>query len=503
MLERKLNLNDKKNKQKAFMHYVVFQTHMTDLAQVASGRALTPEKALKRMLEAKDFFQKTSDSYQLRFSWPHKTGGRPVTINATPTKLEFYYHDNVFLTMKLASDNKMTVEAYDKAEWRDKDIHEIVSNFSEALQISPSLMPPALKTKLYHFDKETFTNKMASCADYNVTYRIQNLFLDNGRQRLNDFTLRLDWPFQGVTHKLKLIFSRAERFSRDFNGGEPYSWLMPEESLLAYFPHYGDAHVKPGQYYYDLRAYEITKTEAGKEEREVLAAWLSQDAFVGELRTVNSGVRFPGNAVLDLFYAIDEGVFKIQNTFVCDASHLMMDEVTKMPMRLIFALATPEGETWYQRKLPGLSLFDCNQFRTLADRVVTQNSFQREKAVTELRALALTSWSNMLSEEKQHLLKGLCAKHLPESGDKATLKDLAIKIFDDSKAQKNTSPDLMTLVRLLCEGTRVFKKTKPFAAGDSDYKVKVLVEQLLEGRFWIKTRKVDTVPEEELRPRMG
>lgn len=475
------------------MSYVEFQTHLLDLAQVASGREMQTGKALQKMLERPGFFVDKKTHHELRFMWQYKNTEREIVILATPYGLQFSYQDHIFLTLNLKGRTELiqVENVEEKYDWTAREIEELINHFKEALQIH-DISPSVFSAQLYHYDKKSFKKMLKAYSDYDLTYRIQKTLVEGGRQRLNDFTLRLDWPYQGEVHPLKLVFSRAQRFSRDFNAGELYSWLLTEETLLTYFPHYGQYHIKPGQYYYCLRAYEIEKNAIGKEEHQVLAFWLALDGFVGELRTVHSTPTFPGNAVLSLFSLLDKHLFQIKNTFICDASNLFNeDKSIKIPLRLILALGAEDvesGKTWYQRKLPGLTLFNCHHFISSANRVITQNSCLRDQALAELQALSLDSWSQMLDRERQEQLQQLRDNYF-DKGEAQTLNVLVIKIHAHARAEKRITSDLALLVRLLCENTRVFKDTKPFAQDDADFWVKSRVEELLgKSRFWLRQR---------------
>lgn len=496
--------------QSQIMSYIEFQTHLIDLAQVASGRQMQTAKALQRMLDRPNFFMDKKKHHELCFMWPYKGRERKITILATPSGLEFFFQNQIFLTLQLNGESKLIAEkkTLEERVWPDQAIEQLVSNFKEALQIDCGSTPSFAQDKPYHYDKKAFKQMLKAYSNYELTYRIQKTMIEGGSQRLNDFTLRLDWPYQGEVHKLKLVFSRAQRFSRDFNAGELYSWLLTEESLFAHFPHYRQYHIEPGQYYYCLRAYEINKNEGVKEEHQVLALWLALDGFVGELRTVHATPTFPGNAVLTLFSLLDRHLFQMKNTVICDASNLFNeDKSIKIPLRLILSLGAEDvesGKSWYQRKLPGLGLFNCHQFKTSADRVITQDSFVRDQALAELQALPLDSWSQMLDQERQEQLQALRDRYL-DKDEKQTLNMLVMKVHEHARAEKSITPDLALLVKLLCENTRVFKDTKPFAQGDADFWVKSRVEELLgKSRFWLRERQEERpAPEEDsVRERM-
>lgn len=486
------------------LHYVEFQTGIIKLAQVTAKRKMPAKKAFQVMLHTPSLFKAVDGHYQLNVLWQHRKGDREIVVNASSCALDFYYQGNLFLSALLNEKNELEIKIPDtpRDEWSENDINAIIFAFNDALRAQKisyaenkdkCIIPFQLsKNSNHHFDKDAFSNMM-NCIPDHFSYRLNCVF-NNARRRKNDFIFHLDWPMsKGFMHTLKVVFTRGDLFSRHFNEGELYSWLMSEESLLTYFPHYEKYKVSPGQFYYNLKVYEICKdSEKGKQEHEVLDVWTSEDAYVDELRTVHNGERISGNDVLDIYRYFDKYLFNTEYTFICDASKLFnQDKSIKIPLRLISALCT--GQTWYQRKLPGLSLFECKNFLTIADRVITQDSFRRDKALADLQSLPLSEWSSMLDDEKLKIFQELCGRHLPsenhEFGKVFTLKDLVIKIYDDAKSKKCITSDLAALVKLLCEGTRVVKNSQKFKESDADFWLKSRVEELLgASRFWIRKR---------------
>lgn len=516
------NTNDQGGSQNVLngMPYVEFQTQMLKILDRVSKQQLSVRSAFRELVTSPELF---ADQPQggLLLIWPYHDSQRQIQVMANVSQesdsvsLEFSYQGERFLTLSWHQDSEIIARIHTLRgrEWTNIDISDLVDNFNEVIRAKrivyvskrkrDEAMVDVLKNDIHSFSKEEFDEFMLHYSENNLTARINNVIVNNAAKRANNYTFKLQWPDSlGHSHQLKVAFSRADRFL------ERYSWFVNEQTLLNMFPDYDRDELKTGQYYYSLKVTEVCDDDdsAAPMEAEVLSLWLTLDGLFGELRDVKKGMHLSGNDVLNIYKYFDQ-LFQVKNTFICDASSLLAeDDTVRIPLRLISALAS--GKTWYEYRLPGVQLFECSQFQTVANGVINQNRERRRTALLELQNLPLSDWYAMLSPSGKIALRDiyqggkkisailprrssrLFEKHRQSNVDfgAMTIQELTANIYNEAKQLKTVTPKLGALVNLLCEGICLDEdRNHRLDTNAPDIWIKSRVRELLWGSFfWVK-----------------
>lgn len=502
-------------------HYIEFQTKILKLLEKITEFDLSSKLAFQELSEVKNFFKPIDENkFQVWVNWPVHNGNKDILVvlslndkyEDVETCALHFYDQQHFLSMFLYKDQLIVERPHNRnlKNWEENDIQELVTNFNEILRVKKinykyknefeSCITSESKDQKI-FSKHELNNLINKYNFRNITYKIQNVILKNSsKDDNNTYTFKLNWlDNQNVIHPLKICFSRTDEFYRPIRSHSGYSWFITENVLLNHFSEYNTYHIKPGQYYYSLTVYEACPEEAKSDDEDVmiLKLWLSLDALYGELHGVHKGRELSGNEVINIYKFFDE-LFRIKNTFICDESKLTNeDETIRIPIRLISALST--GKTWYEEKLPGVRLFECKQFKTAHEGVITQNSITRSKALNELQNLPIKKWYEMLDATKKNILYQLFLHHFDTdeysfrkstkiNHSEATLKELTTKIYTASKKEKKITSDLINLTKLLCEGLGINSEEEvPVDEKVADGWVKIRVKELLwNSYFWVK-----------------
>ena len=509
------------------MPYMEFQTKLLKVFERVNSRKISTKASFAELATTSTLFHDNGDNLVLRVNWLHHDGDQELLIYAIPEldeeeqdvgyTFQFYSGDRHILTISYDHDNEIKVQQHHSSgngvQWNNIDISNLVDEFNQVFhakrinfiskKMKDEVCVEIRKNDITCFSKEEFDQFIHQYQDYNLTYRINNVILQNSSKRGNNYTFKLMWP-DSMDHcrQLKVTFSRADLFE------ENYSWFVNEKILLKSIPEYSQEGLKTGQYYYSLKINEVMdETEtSSKHEAELLCLWLTVDGLVGELRDLEKSSHFSGNDILNIYLYFAQ-LLKVKNDFLCDESKLMSDDRSiRVPLRLISAIAT--GKTWYENKIPGLTLFECHKFETKANGVITQNRAARSKALQELQKLPLRDWHKMLDEQQREVLASLyksvtsdnsvflrrSTRLLAKKGGNAkinfadmTIQDFTTKIYNDAKASKAITPALARLVELLCDGISLLADNNSLRPSMSDYWVKSRVRELLWGSyFWVK-----------------
>lgn len=492
--------------------YLEFQSFILGLVTKAINRKASSLSAFQQLLNS-PIFASCDDEYQLvTVKWPCEDGVHELDIqgDATKNSLMFYEEGKLCLTLKVEK-NQLSVDITQRGMmvFTTPDIESIVHHFNQLFRAKKIVYHQKRRQQIeyisaqdgFHHDKREFDKRVAACADHQLTYRIENLFVNQAKRHANDYTFFLDWPDAlKNNHQLKVTFSRAESFH------DEYSWVLQEPVLLRSFSEYKHDQLSPGQLYYSLSINEVVDDDESTTENEILSFWLAVDGIVGELRDLKKGSSLTGNDVLAIYRYFDD-ILKIKHTLICDASRIENEEASiNIPLRLLNALCT--GQTWYQSKLPGVRLFDCKNFQSAHNGVITQNSQARSKALHELQQLPLLRWYSMLSAKNKKILLSLVlndevqpderrlrsarlfntkqSQPIEQLFGKKTVQQLAISLYNQSKKAQGISPALAQFSDLLTQGMHEDDEMKP-DRNASDFWVLQKVHTLLWGSFfWIK-----------------
>ncbi len=321
------------------------------------------------------------------------------------------------------------------------------------------------------------------------------------RKRENSYTFHLDWQGEReATPRLKIKCTFNNAFHPAAEGVSPFSWVMPQATLLN-FPHYADYDISSNQGYYKIEVF-----EGIIHQHNIINMWTTSDGQLGELRDVAKGSpAMPGNEVLNVFKYLML-LLRISQLFIFDESSI---GEAKIPLRLFLPFLI-EGKTWYEGKLDGLELFECEDFVTHGA-IVTQNKQKRAQALSDLRRLPLNQLYVTFNSEDQQALLNLCKQHLPEKllrtrrsprlqklasiyesnsffTGNAVLQELVAAVYGDSRKQRTVTDSLKILNTLLSRGLGHVSVTDDLETRISQTWVAGRVEQLLTGsNFWMRT----------------
>lgn len=520
MTGRNTQIRKKLLQSKTIMSYMAFQTAITKLIEKVTKAKFNVADSFEELIKTKELFKKNGKQFQLHVDWPHQGVYKDLLVNARQIEgndkvnreqiLEFSCDDSQFLRISCRGDDEVIIEKNIpfkvRTLWSEIDIDELISNFNQVLRANQiTYINKKPQNESVNVNKDEFAQLIHQYKDRNITYRIENVILKNAVKKANEFVFYINWvDSQDEHHLLKAIFSRSDLFYLPTNDYPGYSWVFTENALLTAFPEYRQYDINAGQFFYSLKIFELPSGQiTNASQTEILNVWLTSDALFGELHHVGKGKNMSGNEVLNIYEYLDQ-LFRVKYTFICDASSLQTDDHSiNIPLRLILALAT--GKTWYENKLSGVRLFECHEFQTVANGVVSQNIERRNLALRELQQLSLKSWYEMLNKNEQKQLYDLYLTYFDSNKPRRSLRlkniqiasfdnsisiqDLTVKIYNASKIAKTITPDLISLVELLCGGNKLSEKLL-IDKKAPDFWIKKRVNELLSGStFWIKERK--------------
>lgn len=365
-----------------------------------------------------------------------------------------------------------------------------------------------------NLDIKFFSDFSSKYKTVSTEWRIDHSIVKFADQLDGKYVFKFNWiDVNQHSHLMKAVFSKTDKFIQPVGQQDEFSWVMKEEVLQSHFLPYAKYEIKKPQQYCSFKLYEVTPGTKRFEMHEVnvLSIWFTLDALYGELHKVKKGRYLSGNDVITMYLLFDK-LFQIQNTFINDVSSIeSANKAFAIPLRLISAIAT--GKTWYQHRIPGLTLFDCKRFPTIVNGVITQDFQSRNEALNLVRKFPLYKWYGILDSGAKKDLLGLYNRHIKEtftidsqplrystrSADaiqelfdkKVTIQRLTAKIYNQSRKEKSVTNDLIVLTCLLTGETDSLERIIDLSSTDSWLKTKV--NQLLSGStFWIK--KVSSEP---------
>lgn len=520
-----------KKKSPSPLHFIEFQTQLIKLAELGSHYKLSKFALFLQMVNNKILFTTLDkQTYLMYLLYPYQNNMRKLSIIASfdeeRCQLQFSYEKANFLTIHIDKKNTLSIkfeEGYQSTLlWNKQDITELAYYFVELFQ-PKQIIYTQQHLKYYAiptYNKQEFGALIQQYQFASISYRINNVIINHAYKATSQYKFYLNWMDLGATlHKLKVTFKRSDHFYLPTDKNSPYSWFVTENKLLTHFPELKKYQLKPGQYYYSLSVDEIQPKDDKQIDSSILKIWLTVDASFGEVYEVTRGKHITGNEVLNIFHYFDH-LFQIKHLFLCDASRFTHGEQT-IPLRLISAIAT--GKTWYQSKLPGLKLFECERFETAVNGLITQNKQQRLSALHELQTLTLENWYAMLDNKQKLILIKLYKSYLgyqlrtgpcafldldarnrlvrdnakltppirPPFKHNSTLRDLVSVIFINAKTKKSLA-DLADLSELLCGSDDLANVDKKVDENAQDYWVKSRVRELLWGScFWERISKFE------------
>lgn len=489
--------------------YLEFQTNILTLTTQAINKKASAHAAYDMLVESPVFSE-----VPIAFKWPSNDEMHIIKIvtEEDQYRLTAFCDDKLLLTLFV--DNKKLTVQMNSASTKMLDLIDleaIVHDLNQLFRVKTIVYKKNRREEIEeittqtksNYNKNEFDKMIAECSDYQLTYRINHLFVNNARRHANNYTFTLNWPDaikKQVTHELKVTFKRAEKFV------DGYSWVLDEPVLLKSFAEYKQDKLLAGQLYYSLSVSEIVHGEETVTENAILNLWLTVDGLVGELKDLKKGSSLTGTDVLAIYRYLDE-ILKVKHTFICDASKLINeDEQIEIPLRLLSAICT--GKTWYQAKLPGVRLFDCKNFQSALNGTITQDTKVRNNALKELQQLKLFDWYEMSNDKNKKTLLSLFVNSDDKSVHRRirsarlftaispikpehlfagkTVQDLAIRLNNQAKAVGSVTAELDQFIGLLTHGLHLDDELKP-NENAPEYWVLQRVQTLLWGSFfWIK-----------------
>ncbi len=523
---RDIQADDKKiiktNSPSRIFTQLEIESEILTLFSKISGDSAAPLLGMSTLVQSK-LFQKRSGAWPLlQFNWLRDGKLETISVRAYARTesngalhgvytLDFRVGRQRLMTLGMRGNRTLQVGVPDSESrllWPLTAIHEVVDLFNILLQAhkiqygnSGCITVGTSNLGAIKYSGEEFERHMTKLSKYNLTCRLNSSVVAYLPPQGNTYQFKMDW-FDAVSskqHRLNVTFVRGEKFVTN------YSRFLTENNLLNLTPTY--QHVKPGQLYYSLKIEQSVRqpdtwsknnirTE-NYSELTLLSMWFTLDGLVGEIRAINPGENLSGNEVLRV-YEYFARLLKIENVFIYDDATLE-DTVknAKIPLRAISAIAT--GKTWFE-KLPGVRLFEGKHLPVGAHDVISQNSFKRDAALKELQGLPLEKWYSMLDKTQQKILYGLHQYYWPRKqpsgifsrGSKAydpnpahfgdmTLKNLAERVYQESKKHRRCTLELSKLNDLLCGTVGLTIDSLRWVANAPDYWVKSRIYQLLWG----------------------
>lgn len=492
------------------IHYITFMSFITSINNLISKK--TTRTQLFNLMKKHAILDEKHNRYIMRVWWPQNNDyiALNITLRASThhddnklLTLNIHYAKKLLISLYLHSLNRLTMKINSTLSedfFSRQNLYEIAWHFYDAFKVKTAQHTLPNFGKLYVFTKSEFDDIKARAIDanYNIHARIYNIIMNHSAKRRHNYIFYLNWPDQfGENHTLKAKFSRGNLFNLSTESTEGYSWVFSEKTLLTVFDEYKPYCIPTGQYYYKMQIREITDAiPNAKQQNRLVNFWFTHDAKIGELRDISRGKYLSGNQAIDI-YAYFMPIFQVNKMFLCDASTIH-NEDDFIPLRLISALAT--GKTWYEQKLPNLSLFECINFKTISGSRITQNSFLRSKALIELQQCLLIDWYEQLDEEARKILYQLCQSYiLPFLIDnslitslderyalRGTIQYLAHLIYTASREAPTLTQDLAKFSNLLHIGVESLSSAQLLPTLSPTW-VPSRVKFLLQGSsYWVQ-----------------
>lgn len=478
-----------------------------------NSQSSSTQSVFKKFAQTRSLFKKLDDHhYRMIVHWPHRNGYKDITIQSELPKKEdkkhtigslHFYDNEEFLTCNINTNNKLTIiepklSQKQSQEWNTVEKEELIDHFNNAILPSNSNHDEKKISTVNTLEKETLDKLIKQYGDYNINYKINNVIIKNATALKNNYIFRINWPDSNKqNHLLEARFTRSMPLNRS------NTHFMNEKSFLTSFQEYNTYQMNTGQYYYSVTLSETCIDPESKQDliapKPVLKFWMTSDAQYGELADVSKG-KLSGNDLLNIYNYFDS-FFKIKNTFICDASLLNHDDKSS-PIFLRALLPIVTGKTWYESKLPNLSLFESKTINSIYFGEMKQNASARAKALKEVQELTLVKWSAMLDKDQNKILMDLYCNHIKPKAkrrstkkksvqkldNKTTLQMLTTSIYNDAKNKKQITQDLLNLTKLLYADIPKNYHIKPDDKS-ADYWLKSRMYILLWGSYyWIKQR---------------
>lgn len=329
------------------------------------------------------------------------------------------------------------------------------------------------------FCSEKFAKIMHKYDQYTFKYKINNAIVNHSQNEENSRVLYLYWADSKKYYQaIKLSLTQVDQFTRGYS-----RFLIPEK--LSEFAHKTFSYkINPSDGYYRFDVHQRAAYPNGVfEDILLLSLWFTLDGKFGELRYVGHGLNFSANEALRIYKYFAE-FFRIQTTFIVDDAHLTSLSNRNIPIRVISALAT--GKTWFERRIPGMTLFNENCIAVGEVNTVSQSGSARDQSLRELQALKLSEWQKMLPESGKKQLTELYSKFLfnkktAKTGfSLETVQTLTAAIYNDAKNKKTNTEELVQLSDLLCGNLGIDFGTIPLNKKAPDHWVKSRVKDLLK-----------------------
>lgn len=353
------------------------------------------------------------------------------------------------------------------------------------------------------FSAEEFQRMMTMYRQSSLHVRIHHLMINHSKQHANQHSFNLFWTDSTLHyHALKATLTHS------YSLASGSSRFLNESSLMELSSKYFNHELKTWPGYYRLDVEEIPSANPEIPNNKLLMMWFTLDGFIGELQNVRAGQNLTGSEVMRIFQYFND-FFQIKNLFIYDETALVHHQ-DKLPLRVITTIAT--GQTWLERQVTGLRLFDTANLAVSELKTIRQDSQRRLQSLRELQTLPLRKWHAMLKADQQKILEELYIKYFPPKKEKSsyslfkgsamdktkaamfgddTVQMLAAVVREAAKEQKKMPQELLRLSDLLCSNIMV-EFGLALTAGTkkpADYWVKSRVQQLLwESLIWIQQR---------------
>lgn len=469
------------------LHYVQFQTQLLRFYQNAVLNELYDADLVKQLVKNLFRGQSAAGKPQLAVVWSLYVESKLMTMTVEST--EFDSNNVCRLVIVFACQQIELMRAHievggeafidvaaacDRELFSDNDLLDMVSHFSDVFKIKKMTLSAALEQRRESLALHDKLN--------GFHFRIKGI-IDRSIRYINACYFDVSWQdARGIMHPLKASLCLSAPFYAATATNEPSSWVAEEKTILNTFSEYRRFRIPDNQFHYRLYVNEVVEDEEFniQHQVELLTIWMTLDGLVGELFNVNKGSRLNGNDVLAIYLYFDN-LFNIKSTFICDEAKIQCNETSEsIPLRLIMALAI--GKTWYQSRIPGIRLFECNQFPSVDIGEISQHPARRDAALADLQKLAVAELLTLVSPEYHSRLAVLQEKYQADN-----LQVLTNCIYTDSKQQKIVTPDLIFLTNILCNGIDPDGPEIKLVESDPDYWLKSRVRELLvRSRFWVK-----------------
>lgn len=356
------------------------------------------------------------------------------------------------------------------------------------------------------FCSEAFEQILGRYVNNSFTFRIQNGIVQHAQHEANVSTFSLYWEDSQKFYKPIIVsLHHADTFRPGL------SRIFSEKNLPKFISSHCNYKVNTSEHIYRLDVHQrVHNGGQVYEDLLLMSMWFTRDGGMGELSHLAAGKNMPANESLRIYNYFSK-FLQIKNTLICDDAVLKNPDGHDIPIRVISAIAT--GKTWFERRIPGLTLFNCNNIPIGDYNTVSQSGAAREKSLHELQALTLKQWSEMLNGEQQKQLYDMYQKHFSQNtyakksmknlfqANKEdnlqagfateTLQALTRAIYHDSNSQKKLTKDLLCLSELLCGNIGLDFGNVPLNKKARDHWVKSRVKDLMWGGYIWKHRNKD------------